>query len=246
MEVLVQDIDRALMDNHLVIAHSGILNASVVLNCEPVHHDYKRRRGVRGSVRSISLNRGTVSEASDSSIQEENIQDCICNTANVFTDSDELEMIFRPRQRLTVSAKKSAHQIESDSVAENLSPMRPHRRRRRYKHMSIDSVKMLSTSDSVDQKTRWVSSAMGSPSSAVMNASGDCCSSGVYPTMPSCCKCGSYCCMASVDNTPQTVCYGKRKWASRGRVEELTTTKSSVLDIVACDMDLMEVCSDVE
>lgn len=80
---------------------------------------------------------GNISEASESSIDEA-IKDYIENIAQQ-SDSDELVLNTQRLQSLSSLPNQVLSFAESDSVTENISPMRPQRRRRRqFKRMAVD------------------------------------------------------------------------------------------------------------
>ncbi|KAK6182698.1 hypothetical protein SNE40_010322 [Patella caerulea] len=99
---------------------------------------YKKRRGKkRRSDLHLSPRCGTISEASESSI-DDTLRGYIDHMAQ-FSDSDEILIgVGKHMHRLTVPINESIPQVESDSVTENFSPTRPQRRRRKYKNMAVD------------------------------------------------------------------------------------------------------------
>ena len=110
---------------------------------------HKRRRGARRASGNLlyEKKRCTISEASESSVDEA-VRDYVDNSVVTHSDSDDLALAY-PKQRLVVPPPVSepVPPVESDSFTENLSPMRPQRRRRRYKHMAVDSLQTISRPD---------------------------------------------------------------------------------------------------
>ncbi|XP_041354278.1 G patch domain-containing protein 2-like [Gigantopelta aegis] len=97
----------------------------------------KKRKGKRQRSNPNSIwNCGVISEASESSLDEA-LKDYIDTVAQL-SDSDDITMA-RNVHRLTVPISDPIPPVESDSVTENFSPMRPPRRRRKFKSMAFDS-----------------------------------------------------------------------------------------------------------
>ena len=81
---------------------------------------------------------GNMSEASESSLDEA-LKDYMETMAGNHSDSDvDLRHINKIHQSLLQFASHSISVAESDSFTENFSPMRPGRRRRRFKRMAVD------------------------------------------------------------------------------------------------------------
>ena len=97
----------------------------------------KKRKGKRRRSNPTSgWKCGVISEASESSLDEA-LKDYIDTVAQL-SDSDDITMT-RNTHRLTVPISDPVPPVESDSVTENFSPMRPPRRRRKFKTMAFDS-----------------------------------------------------------------------------------------------------------
>ncbi|BFZ12183.1 hypothetical protein BsWGS_15221 [Bradybaena similaris] len=136
MDELVQDLTTALEETANV-GRPGTSQAEGASSSTYPRRYVKKRRGIRRpSANNYYWKRGTISEASESSIDEHPIRDYAGNV--IHSDSDDLAA----RQRipkLTVPLVDSVPPVESDSFTENLSPLRPQRRRRRFKTMAVDS-----------------------------------------------------------------------------------------------------------
>ncbi|XP_046364324.2 G patch domain-containing protein 2-like [Haliotis rufescens] len=132
MDELVQDLTNALEE-------SSKGHKSQTENLAPgifARRMHKKRRGKRRRSDPSPLWKcGTISEASESSIDEA-LKDYI-DTVALLSDSDDIS----PRRihRLTVPLTDPTPPVESDSVTENVSPIRPQRRRRKFKSMALDS-----------------------------------------------------------------------------------------------------------
>lgn len=99
---------------------------------------FKKRKGRKR--RTLIADGGNISEASESSI-EEAIKDYMENVA-LQSDSDDISISERI-QRLTMPLGSNyIPSVESDSVTETFSPIRPQRRRKKYmyKSMAVDDI----------------------------------------------------------------------------------------------------------
>lgn len=125
MDELVQDLANALEESA-----SNVKSTSHSISNK---RQYKKRKGKKR--RPLLLDCGNISEASESSYDEA-LRDYFGNlTRN--SDSDDIEKITRLSMPITSSFIPS---VESDSVNEStISPLRPQRRRKKYKSMAIDS-----------------------------------------------------------------------------------------------------------
>ena len=131
MDDLVRDFTLALEESSKRTSMSGSRAQDIIRK--------KRRFKKRKPVHCHSLHTGNMSEASESSIDEA-FKDYIENMTRQ-SDSDDY-LIENSRQKipsLSIFSSISAPLlVESDSVTENISPMRPQRRRRHLKRMAID------------------------------------------------------------------------------------------------------------
>lgn len=125
MDELVQDLANALEESA-----SNVKSTSHSISNK---RQYKKKKGKKR--RPLLLDCGNISEASESSYDEA-LRDYFGNlTRN--SDSDDIEKITRLSMPITSSFIPS---VESDSVNEStISPLRPQRRRKKYKSMAIDS-----------------------------------------------------------------------------------------------------------
>uniref|UniRef100_A0A0B6ZRA5 Uncharacterized protein n=1 Tax=Arion vulgaris TaxID=1028688 RepID=A0A0B6ZRA5_9EUPU len=136
MDELVQDLTTALEETAHV-GRPGISQAEGTNSSTYPRRYVKKRRGIRrSSANSYYWKRGTISEASESSVDEHPITDYAGNV--IHSDSDDLAACLRIPKR-TVPLIDSVPPVESDSFTENLSPLRPQRRRRKFKTMAVDS-----------------------------------------------------------------------------------------------------------
>ncbi|XP_064621863.1 G patch domain-containing protein 2-like [Lineus longissimus] len=98
----------------------------------------KKKRGKkRRSLQSAVLEYGMISEASESSLDEA-LKDYLENVVAHQSDSDEFTRTHRMTALQDSETANMMAMVESDSVTENFSPLRPHRRRRRFKRMAVD------------------------------------------------------------------------------------------------------------
>ena len=129
MDKLVQDLTNALEDTSRQ-QKTAVSTSALPRKC------CKKRRSRK--YRTCSKPSGNISEASESSLDEQ-IKDYI-ETIVQHSDSDDLHMMAAA-QEMTSAALPLTFPMcpaESDSVNENISPARPHRRRRRFKRMAVD------------------------------------------------------------------------------------------------------------
>lgn len=169
MDELVQDLTSALEETANMSRPGNSQGESV--NTGSCSRRYiKKRRGLRrSSGNNFYWKRGTISEASESSVDEQPVRDFAGNV--VHSDSDDLAACRRI-PKLTVPMVEPVPAVESDSFTENLSPLRPQRRRRKFKNMAVDSSPLNdhtpSDGDSVcgeKQLSRRASDSLGRSSS---------------------------------------------------------------------------------
>ena len=129
MDELVQDLTNALEETSQKSSGGG--GGAMRSSLQRYHR--RRRQRKRRSYPSLLLDQGHFSEASESSLDEA-LKDYM---ENVFQQSDSDELLQRHLPALAIGHALSL--AESDSVTENFSPMRTHRRRRRGKRMVVDS-----------------------------------------------------------------------------------------------------------
>ena len=133
MDELVQDLTNALEET----ARSAKSKSSDNLLSSVLRKNCKKRRGRKRRPNSTRFDGGNFSEASESSM-EEGLRGVRENTTTTQqSDSDDLVQTCRvqgPFPQLSCALSLA----ESDSVTENFSPMRPHRRRRMCKRMAVD------------------------------------------------------------------------------------------------------------
>ncbi|KAK0052239.1 G patch domain-containing protein 2 [Biomphalaria pfeifferi] len=136
MDELVQDLTTALEETANV-GRPGTLQAEGANSSTYPRRCMKKRRGLRRPASSSYYwKRGTISEASESSVDEHPRRDYAGNV--IHSDSDDLAACHRI-PKLTVPLVDPIPPVESDSFTENFSPLRPQRRRRKYKTMAVDS-----------------------------------------------------------------------------------------------------------
>ena len=138
MDELVQDLTNALEETSRSpkSKSSEHLSGTLKRNCK------KRRGRKRRPNSTCRYDGGNFSEASESSVEEalqsqELRENAATTTTTHQSDSDEVVTSRRlqgPFPKLSCVLSLA----ESDSVTENFSPLRPHRRRRKFKRMSID------------------------------------------------------------------------------------------------------------
>ncbi|GFO10218.1 G patch domain-containing protein 2-like [Plakobranchus ocellatus] len=136
MDELVQDLTSALEETaHM--SRPGNSQAEGANSGSCSRRYVKKRRGIRRtSANNYYYKRGTISEASESSVDEQPVRDYAGNV--IHSDSDDLAACHRI-PKLTVPVVDPVPAVESDSFTENLSPLRPQRRRRKFKNMVVDS-----------------------------------------------------------------------------------------------------------
>ncbi|KAK3792247.1 hypothetical protein RRG08_007327 [Elysia crispata] len=136
MDELVQDLTSALEET-ASMSRPGNSQADGANSGSCSKRYIKKRRGIRRSTaNSYYWKRGTISEASESSVDEQPVRDFAGNV--IHSDSDDLAARHRI-PKLTVPMVDPVPAVESDSFTENLSPLRPQRRRRKFKNMAVDS-----------------------------------------------------------------------------------------------------------
>ncbi|KAH9489519.1 G patch domain-containing protein 2-like [Bulinus truncatus] len=136
MDELVQDLTTALEETANV-GRPGTSQAEGANASTYPRRCMKKRRGLRRPASSSYYwKRGTISEASESSVDENPRRDYAGNV--IHSDSDDLAACHRI-PKLTVPVVDPIPPVESDSFTENFSPLRPQRRRRKYKTMAVDS-----------------------------------------------------------------------------------------------------------
>ncbi|KAL5009309.1 hypothetical protein ScPMuIL_014890 [Solemya velum] len=129
MDQLVQDLTNALEESSKSPkGHGGelLLHASL-RRCPKKRRERKRSHARDGIVRS---------EASESSLDEA-LRDYMESVAQL-SDSDDMVLAHHITRLTMPLSGNFVPQVESDSVNENISPMRPQRRRKKYKSMAID------------------------------------------------------------------------------------------------------------
>ena len=128
MDELVQDLTNALEETTRTSKAKGVDN-TYARRC-------KKRRSRKRRPPGTGKDGGNLSEASESSIDEA-LKDYM---ESVFQHSDSDDLIAA-RRISSLPLANIGHALslaESDSVTENFSPMRIHRRRRKCKRMAID------------------------------------------------------------------------------------------------------------
>ena len=205
MDELVQDLSMALEETTRVGRSGGSQPEGANISVHQRRFVKKRRGTRRSSSNNVYWKRGTISEASESSVEEQSARHCTSNNV-IHSDSDDLAARNRIPKLTLVN---SVPPVESDSFTENLSPMRPQRRRRKYKTMTVDSSPQTDPIPSdVDSNCgdKYLNrrSKEGSPSSAMERQS----MSGPRSS-------------SSTSNLPHSIAAGKRKRASKGRAEVL-------------------------
>ncbi|KAK3092484.1 hypothetical protein FSP39_003452 [Pinctada imbricata] len=125
MDELVQDLAHALEES--AQPSTSRSHTSIVKR----HH--KKRKGKK---RRTVIEGGNMSEASESSIDEA-FRDYIESIAQM-SDSDDLALSHQVARLSLPPDTTLVPSVESDSVNENFSPIRPQRRRKKYKTMAVD------------------------------------------------------------------------------------------------------------
>ncbi|KAI8787862.1 G patch domain-containing protein 2 [Biomphalaria glabrata] len=225
MDELVQDLTTALEETANV-GRPGTLQAEGANSSTYPRRCMKKRRGLRRPASSSYYwKRGTISEASESSVDEHPRRDYAGNV--IHSDSDDLAACHRI-PKLTVPLVDPIPPVESDSFTENFSPLRPQRRRRKYKTMAVDSSPLT------DQF----------PSDAD-SASGDKQCGKRKEELPLTCEKSIY---PSFRSTPSYVSHavtaGKRKRSSKSRVDYSYCSRPEFpAQGMTSSMDRMEVAS---
>lgn len=144
MDELVQDLTNALEESS---KSQKSQSGEGAMLCSVMRRQIKKRRGMKRRSNPL-VSWDYVSAASESSLDEAASKDCMeAATAKdlienmvIHSDSDE---VARRRRLTAISIPLPSSQmipVESDSVTENFSPLRPHRRRRKFKSMAVDLV----------------------------------------------------------------------------------------------------------
>ena len=134
MDELVRDLTNALEETAKI---QKARNSDSALCCNLVRRTSKKRRDKKRRTNSASLRDNVnFSEGSESSLDEA-LKDYMENVAQQ-SDSDDLVMAKRLSSLNFPHLSNHVAQAESDSVTETFSPLRPHRRRRKLKRMSVD------------------------------------------------------------------------------------------------------------
>lgn len=231
MDELVQDLTNALEETSKGIRSGG--NQENNTAGAVVRRYHKKRRGARRTAVNL-WKRGTISEASESSIDEA-IRDYIDNVVT-HSDSDDLALNHR-KHRLMVPVTEPIPPVESDSFTENLSPMRPQRRRRRYKHMAVDVLQSVDGPDMFNN----AGSKISSTETPVPVATSPCHSSGSMlhgKKRESLHNAGGSAHVGGQNITP-----GKRKRTGKSRSESTKTESKNDGDKESLDLDKMEIAS---
>lgn len=130
MDELVHDLTNALEES----SHSKNKGRAMDYS-RKIKRRCKKRKSHSNPMMAWEL--GNMSEASESSIDEA-IKDYMENIAQQSDSDDLLTAAHRLPSLVAMASNPVLSLAESDSVNENFSPMRPHRRRRRYKRMAVD------------------------------------------------------------------------------------------------------------
>lgn len=133
---LNSNIDNIFQSDEKIHRHYLLTLVDNIPESRSSHCRQKVKRKSKKRKSSAVLNAGgNISEGSESSLDEA-LKDYMENIANQ-SDSDDLLRIAR-LQSLINFTSHSISLAESDSFTENFSPMRPGRRRRRFKRMAVD------------------------------------------------------------------------------------------------------------
>ena len=232
MDELVQDLSNALEETSKGCPRNACSQDSPVPSGILTRRHHKRRRGARRANTNLYWKRGTISEASESSVDEAG-RDVLDNSIVTHSDSDDLSLAY-PKQRLMVPMTEPVPPVESDSFTENLSPMRPQRRRRRFKHMAVDSMQTVTQAggagDSCVKGTCTPVAAHASTGCAVEHRHG------FHHLHPHTHPGSSVSCV-------QNVIPGKRKRSSKSQREVTTMDQMSSRDKNGADVDNMDIAS---
>ncbi len=144
MDALVQDLTNALEESSR-LKGKGKSKAHKPKHMDPdadIGVKKVKRKKKKAKVNTLRvLEAGHMSEASESSFDEALKEYCLDLLAQQpASDSDDILAVERlPGLVNLVSKTNPVYLAESDSLNENCSPMRPHRRKRRFKRMAVDS-----------------------------------------------------------------------------------------------------------
>ncbi|KAL8598275.1 hypothetical protein ACOMHN_035225 [Nucella lapillus] len=226
MDELVQDLSNALEESAKSCPRSSCTQENAISSGAVARRYHKRRRGARRATCNLYGKRGTLSEASESSVEEAG-RDHLDNSVVTHSDSDDMSLAY-PKQRLKVPMSEPVPPVESDSFTENLSPMRPQRRRRRFKHMAVDSLQAISQ--------------LGSGGEACVKRSS------TPISMPPTSSFSEQCCPshAGSSHSPgcaQSIIPGKRKRGSKSQREVKSMDHRGVREKHGGDMDSMDMNS---
>lgn len=131
MDELVHDLSFALEETKNITRTRSTDSLPTLM-----HQALKRQHKKRRSTKRRSVTTGRDSEASESSIDEA-LKDYMENVS-VRSDSDDC-IASNSTRRMPISHQNIISLVESDSLTENFSPLRPLRRRRRFKRMAVDA-----------------------------------------------------------------------------------------------------------
>ena len=123
MDELVQDLANALEESAQPSSSRGHMASS--------RRQLKKKKGRRRRT-----DTGNVSEASESSV-DETLRDYF-ESITQMSDSDDLALSHQVARLSLPTDANLVPSVESDSVNENFSPIRPQRRRKKYKTMAVD------------------------------------------------------------------------------------------------------------
>ncbi|CAL1528408.1 unnamed protein product [Lymnaea stagnalis] len=230
MDELVQDLTTALEETANV-GRPGTSQAEGANSSTYPRRYVKKRRGLRRpAANNYYWKRGTISEASESSVDEHPIRDYAGNV--IHSDSDDLAACQRI-PKLTVPLVDPVPPVESDSFTENLSPLRPQRRRRKFKTMAVDSSPLTdhipSDADSASGDKQLGRRKEESPAGGVDKPN----YSGLKGSIP-----GSYA------SHSHAVTAGKRKRSSKSRTDyNFCPNRDFPSHGVSSNMDRMEIAS---
>ncbi|XP_070181736.1 G patch domain-containing protein 2-like isoform X2 [Littorina saxatilis] len=240
MDELVQDLSNALEETSKGGSRVGGCQENSLSSGAVARRYHKRRRGARRSAGNLYWKRGTISEASESSVDEA-IRDYIDNSVVAHSDSDDLSRAYsKQRLAVAVSLSEPVPPVESDSFTENLSPMRPQRRRRRYKHMAVDALQSITRPDAAGD-TCSIQSCV--PHSCVPSTSGLTLTQPKAKPIPSSTHSDPLSATASTSAGFQNAATGKRKRSSKSRTEGTSKDHRLDDDKDSVELDSMDVAS---
>ncbi|XP_074657422.1 G patch domain-containing protein 2-like [Tubulanus polymorphus] len=140
MDELVHDLSLALEETKAKSSDS-ISTVSDLRTCRPKSSKGKTRRRHFPNNSHSDHGIGNISEASESSLDEA-LKDYKVIVNLCASDSDEMSIMCSdpPAKPSTLPLSSHLMVVESDSVTDSVSQLRPHRRRRKFKHMAIDPI----------------------------------------------------------------------------------------------------------